>query len=75
MKVVKSRVNLLEKQMKVQLPDVVQPSTKRSGEEVSSAQKSKRPTRRQSPSTPSMKEVIMARFTVSPEDRITYLNK
>ena len=75
MKPVKETIKTLERQIRVQLPDAGQSSTKRLGEEISSTQQSKRPTRRQSPPTPSMADEIMARLTVSLEDRKTYLNR
>lgn len=74
-KPVKERIKNLESKIKVQLPDAGQPSTKHSGEDISSPQMSKRPTRRQSPPDLNVAENIMAQLTVSLEDRMTYLNR
>ena len=74
-KPLKKRIKFLERQIQVQLPDADQPSAKRSGEELSSPQQSKRPTRRQSSPTSNMTEGVMAHLTVSSEDRRKYLDR
>ena len=65
-KPVKEKIKCLEQQIKVQLPDAGQSSTKRPGEETSSPPRSKSPPERQNP---------MAQLTVSLEDRRLYLNR